>query len=187
MNAWQISTKVHDWMTRHIPRRSIVLELGGGTGSHALHTAFTTTTVEHDERWTRYLRRTGLSTHHAPLTRGWYDLTPELDRHLSTADVVVVDGPPGLLRKNIAPHLDRIKAGAFVIFDDSHRPEVRALITYPTVAVIRDGDRTTHVTKKPCPTYPSDKPEPRGLPDSTPTESSSNTTPSGGVTTDAAT
>ena len=159
MNAWQMSPAVQQWMVKHIPRSATVLELGGGTGSVALHAAFRTTTVEHDERWTAYLRRTGLATHHAPIDEdGWYTMTPELERHLSTADVVVIDGPPGALRKNATRHLDQIKPGAFVIFDDSNRPDVAAMILYPTVAVLRDENRTTHITKKPCPAHQNDKP-----------------------------
>lgn len=152
MNAWQVSPRVHTWMLKHIPRSATVLELGGGTGSATLHRAWPTTTVEHDDRWTAYLRRSGFATHHAPLHEGWYTVTDELTRHLSTADVVLIDGPPGALRKNIAKHLDTIKPGAFVIFDDSHRPDVARLIEYPVLAVITDGARTSHVTKKPCPT-----------------------------------
>lgn len=162
MNAWQMSPLVQEWMTRHIPRKATVLELGGGTGSVGLHATWRTTTVEHDERWTAYLRRTGLATHHAPIVDGWYELTPELERLLSTADVVVIDGPPGALRTNAAPHLDHIKPGAFVIFDDTHRAKVRRMVTYPTVTVITDGPRTTHITKKPCPTAQDIKPDPRG-------------------------
>lgn len=162
MNAWQMSPKVQEWMTRHIPQKSTVLELGGGTGSLGLHSTWRTTTVESDERWTAYLRRSGCATHHAPIENGWYAMTPELERLLSTADVVVVDGPAGALRKNAEPFLDHIKPGAFVIFDDTHRASVRRMVKYPTVAVITDDERTTHITKKPCPTALSVKHDQHG-------------------------
>lgn len=162
MNAWQMSPKVQSWMVKHIPKTATVLELGGGTGSQALHTHWRTTTVEHDERWTKYLRRNGHAVHHAPIQNGWYELSETLRTQLQQADVVVVDGPPGALRQNAAPHLDHIKPGAFVIFDDSHRKAVRQMISYPTIAVISDGNRTTHITKKPCPTSQGLKPDPHG-------------------------
>lgn len=145
---WSISPKVHLWMARHVPRDAQVLELGGGAGTPALHELFPNTiTVEHDERWTRMLRNQGLYILHAPLERGWYSRTPELKQALAAADVIIVDGPPGGLRKNGAPHLYPIKAGTWVLYDDSHRPDVRANIAHPVVTVIEDQHRTTTITR----------------------------------------
>lgn len=151
-------------MIKHIPSSAVVLELGGGTGSNALHEHWTCVTVEHDQRWSDYLRRTGCTTHQSELTEGWYTLDHTLKQLIQTADVVVIDGPPGTLRGNAAPHLHLIKAGAFVIFDDSHRREVKRMIEYPEIHTITDDDgrRTTTITKKPCPTAQSIKPDDHG-------------------------
>lgn len=147
-DSWSISPKVHQWMARHLPSDAQVLELGGGHASAALHELFPNAiTVEHDERWTRMLRHQKVHTIHAPLERGWYSMTPELEQALATADVVVVDGPPGGLRKNGPRHLHRIKDGAWVLYDDSQRPDVRAGICHPVVTVITDQHRTTTITK----------------------------------------
>jgi predicted O-methyltransferase YrrM len=126
-----------------------VLELGGGYASPELHAAFPNAiTVEHDERWTRYLRSKGLRVIHAPLEQGWYQAGPELTAALQTADVVLIDGPPGLLRINGHRHTHHIPPGTVVIHDDTQRHYIREAITDPVIATITDRERTTTVTRK---------------------------------------
>jgi hypothetical protein len=136
-------------MERHLPRRACVLELGGGAGTPALHDIFPNAiTVEHDERYLRMLRRLGMYVIHAPLRSGWYTLTPELEQAIRSADVLLIDGPPGGLRRNGAAHIALAKAGACIIYDDSQRADVRAGIAYPVVVELQDKHRTTTVTRK---------------------------------------
>ncbi len=147
-DPWSVSPKVHEWMERHIPRSAKVLEIGGGAGTPALHDMFPNAiTVEHDERWTRLLRQLDLHIIHAPLERGWYTLSHDLQAALQTADAVLIDGPPGGLRRNGPRHLALIKPGAWVLYDDSQRPDVRAGIAHPVVTTITDQHRSTTITR----------------------------------------
>jgi hypothetical protein len=147
-DAWALARQVIEWMYANVPREATVLELGGGRGSKRISRHFrNTTTVEHDPVWVGFLLRQGVPTLHRPLVDGWYEADPLLIELLSEADVVVVDGPIGSLRNNIEPYLKHIKAGATVVFDDTHRAKTRALVRWPITHEIYSDRRRTTICK----------------------------------------
>jgi len=160
---WKMDNKVLQWMKDNLPTAEVVLELGGGAGSVALHEHWTGWTIEHDYQWFQWLQMKGVPAIYSPLRDGWYGLAPRTLRKLQTADVVIIDGPPSTLRPNATHHLHHIKEGATVIYDDAHRKAVRDMVIGEVIEVIQcDHGRRTIIAKHPCPAPPSDKDQAHG-------------------------
>ena len=155
-DGWRICPDVPETLLTILPREAKVVELGGGIGSPYLHHLFpNTTTIEHAQSWADYLREMGLTYMHLPLVDGWYQDSPELEAALSSADCLVVDGPPGRLRSRIRTRLSQVAPNCLVVWDDSQRTAMARLIQelvlggWDLVAEVRDGKRTTTITRAP--------------------------------------
>lgn len=145
-----------EYLAKILPPETVTLELGGGHGSPVLHSHFVNCcTVEHVSTWCHYLDRQGLNYHAAKLEGGWYQLTPELQRLISAARLIVVDGPPGRRRQYFVNHLDLIQPGTVVALDDSQRISMGRLVAkieakqWQVLESIADGSRRCTIYRTP--------------------------------------
>ena len=101
-NPWALNPHVAEFLALEYPGAKI-LELGGGTGSPYLHHLNSDVlTVEHDPDWITYLEGMGCRYLPVPMEARWYLPSKELGQAMAAAQVVIVDGPPGRKRAEIA-------------------------------------------------------------------------------------
>lgn len=149
-DAFAMSQRVVDWMKDNIERSSKVIELGGGRGTKRIQRHFKhSLTIETEPEWVGFLLKQSCAVMHRPLVDEWFEVDNELLEELRTADVVIIDGPRGYLRNNVARHMHEFKANCIVIVDDTNRSKTRQLTNgLEVLTVIVDGKRTTHICRK---------------------------------------
>lgn len=164
--GWALGANALTWLLLHVDRDRdcSIVELGPGTSSVVLSRCLPRASmwgVEHDERFVPMVER-ALEVHganryrllHAPLRptgtgRLWYD--PAVIESLpDTIDILIVDGPPNLggdgARELAMPELGgRLRKGALVLVDDTHRTDERRMVTEwlahnPSLQVRHDGE-----------------------------------------------
>lgn len=116
---WAISKEMFDWIVKNFPENSVILELGSGTGTKELVKKYKVYSVEHNETWIGFEPKSNYIF--SPLVDGWYDkkiLKKEIPQEY---DLLIIDGPPGGLRKNILKHLRLFKKDITIIVDDTNR------------------------------------------------------------------
>lgn len=119
--GFAIEQEVVDLLLKKIPRGSLVLELGSGFGTGMLLKYYKVVSIEHNLFYA-VQRSPEHTCIHSPLHSNWY--SPE---HVANAlafnpAVILIDGPPGELRKNILANMDLFKHIICpVIFDDVDR------------------------------------------------------------------
>ena len=74
-----------------ISNHKIVLELGSGVGTELLSDHCKMHSIEHDKR---YVGKYNSTYYHAPIVRGWYDVS-RLHTIPKEYDCLLIDGPPG--------------------------------------------------------------------------------------------
>lgn len=155
-DPWAMNPKVSEWLGENLDAELRAVELGGGSGSILLHGLFRNcVTVEHDETFTKMLRKARLTVLEVPLRDGWYDMTTDLPALIQSAQLLVVDGPSGWRRENIKKHTAHISPGTVVVFDDSQRSALQLYLDdlvsagWEVLECIRDGHRTAHIMRKP--------------------------------------
>ena len=117
--GWAISKEMFDWIVKNFPENSVILELGSGTGTKELVKKYRVYSVEHDETWVGFEPKSNYIF--SPLVTGWYD-TEILKKEIpQDYDLLIVDGPPGDLRKNILKNLNFFKKDITIIIDDTNR------------------------------------------------------------------
>ena len=119
LGGWSVTQGLVDAMLREVPSGTL-LELGSGLGTGVLSKHYQVYSVEHDEKWlgvfdTKYI--------FAPIVRSWYDVSV-LSRELpKNYDLILVDGPPGVIgRKGFAENLNLFRDDVPIFFDDLDRP-----------------------------------------------------------------
>ena len=128
-----ISAACLAWIREHIPRGSLVLELGSGpVSTQYLSRDYRLVSVEHDPA---YLGAYPSEYVHAPLEDGWYAVDPirwklaELRERGLRYDLFLVDGPIGSeARAGLLLHLDLFDLSVPVIVDDVEREAEREIV-----------------------------------------------------------
>ncbi len=114
------------------PKNGTIIELGSGEGTSRLTRFGTVHAVEHDEKW--LLGHPRVKYIHAPLTPSapicgmdfseWYDPAVLKENLPTTADLVIVDGPPAAIgRGGLLNNLSLFPIGAVWLIDDTLRRE----------------------------------------------------------------
>jgi hypothetical protein len=161
-DLFAISPNVIEWMKQNVDRSLKVIELGGGRGTKRLQRYFKNSlTIESEPQWVGFLLKQSCAVLHKPLVDEWYEVDNELLEELRTADVVIIDGPIGYLRNNVARHMDEFKDGALLIIDDTQRVKTKQLTNgLEVVAIVTDRKRTTHICRKHADNSPEVKAQP---------------------------
>lgn len=131
LNGWAISEEMFNHIRSFLPEGKTILELGSGTGTEVLLQHYNVISIEHNVKWA--FHRDGKYRHtmiYAPLTTGenpWYSIgNDNVTFNFKGIDLVIVDGPPNVYRKNII-YTPWLKAFAAVIddiiVDDTHRTD----------------------------------------------------------------
>jgi len=119
LGDWAISKEMFDWIVKNFPENSVILELGSGSGTKELVKKYKVYSVEHDETWVGFEPKSNYIF--SPLVNGWYD-TEILKKEIpQDYDLLLIDGPPGGLRKNIFKNLNLFKKDITIIIDDTNR------------------------------------------------------------------
>ena len=119
--GFAIEQGVVNLLLNKIPQGSLVLEFGSGFGTGMLLKYYKVVSIEHNLFYA-VQRSSEHTCIHSPLQSNWY--SPE---HVANAlafnpAVILIDGPPGELRKNILANLDLFEhLSCPVIFDDVDR------------------------------------------------------------------
>ena len=122
---WSISKELFRYIRHLLPDGKTILELGSGWATGELAKYYTLCSIEHNLSWVGKYSSTYI---HAPLKQGWYDveiLKKELPAHY---DLILVDGPPGLMgplgsgRIGFLYNLSLFNTNVPIIFDDVDRP-----------------------------------------------------------------
>lgn len=113
------------WVLDNTPMGSIILELGAGYNStKTLSEKYKMYSVEHNEKYCNLYNSTYI---HAPLKNDWYCVDTLKENIPNLYDLIIVDGPPGMLNGNnqirygFIKNLDLFRMDVPVIFDDTNR------------------------------------------------------------------
>lgn len=117
--GWAISKEMFEWIINNIPEGSTILELGSGEGTKELVKRYKVYSVEHDEKWVGLEPK--ITYIFSPLVNDWYDIRILKKEIPQKYDLLIIDGPPGELRKNILKHLSLFKKNVTIIVDDTNR------------------------------------------------------------------
>lgn len=124
LGGWSIEKELLAFIERLLTPGKKILEFGSGMGTEALLRKFNVVSLEHDPHYL-IKRAPNHECRYAPIENGWYNR--EVVRTTLNEvfyDLILIDGPPGNLRKGI---LDFTEAFAQltspIIFDDMDRIE----------------------------------------------------------------
>lgn len=122
LGGWAIEKELLDFIERTIPAGNHILELGSGDGTDALLDKYKVTSVEHDIHFHKK-RKKDHNSILAPIFDGWYDRKKVKEALAAdTYALIIVDGPPGNLRKGLEKNLDLFNGISVpVLFDDMNR------------------------------------------------------------------
>jgi len=110
----------HDWIIKNLERDSNILEFGSGIGTSRLSEHFNMTSIEHD---TKFVGLYDSEYIHAPIKNGWYDVS-KLESVLGKKfDLILVDGPTGIIgRDGWIRNMNLFKLDdTIIIMDDLNR------------------------------------------------------------------
>ncbi|MDN5215061.1 glycosyltransferase [Fulvivirgaceae bacterium BMA12] len=121
LGGWSIEKEMLNHIRTIISKDKSILEFGSGKGTEALLESYKVTSIEHDDRF--FIKR---NKYHdivlAPIQNNWYTRKSVEATLKQSFDLIIVDGPPGVLRKGILEHLDLFEnLTAPIIFDDVNR------------------------------------------------------------------
>lgn len=117
--GWAISKELFEWILKHIPKGSTILELGSGNGTKELVKFYNVYSVEHNIDWVNLVPESKYI--YAPLVDGWYDIEILKSQLPSHYDLLLIDGPVGKNRSNIIDNYEIFKTDIPVIVDDTNR------------------------------------------------------------------
>lgn len=119
-DSFCISEKLFNTILSLVPEGGTILEFGSGWSSGELSKYYTVYSIEHDSKW---INKYNTNYIHAPIIKGWYD--PQVFEKLlpKKYDLLLIDGPPGYMRKNFLNHLSLFNLDVILIFDDMQREE----------------------------------------------------------------
>ncbi len=119
--GFAIEQEVINLLLKKIPRGSLVLELGSGFGTGMLLKYYKVVSIEHNLFYAVQRSPEHICIH-APLQSNWYSPEYIANAMALSPAVILIDGPPGELRKNILANLDLFEhLTCPVIFDDADR------------------------------------------------------------------
>lgn len=129
LGGWAISKQLFDWLLDALPKKSMILELGSGSGTQQLAKHFRMVSVEHDPDFVGLYASTYI---YAPIVNGWYDaaiIGDALSRLSVRYDLLLVDGPPQQFgRAGILRNLGLFDLTKPTVLDDVHRAPERQLL-----------------------------------------------------------
>ena len=140
--AWMLPEEAFIWIEKNIPEGSSILEFGSGHGSVRLSKRFSVTSIEHDPEW---LGVASVDYIHAPIVEnphatkageeGWYDVSIVMEQMPEDFDLVIIDGPPGVIgRTGILSVVELLSKARWIIVDDVDRePESRLCKSMETI------------------------------------------------------
>ncbi|MFT4092030.1 MAG: glycosyltransferase [Niabella sp.] len=120
--AWSIDQEVIEHIESNFPDCKRIVEFGSGRMTDILLAKYHVVSIEHDFRF--FLKRyRNHRIYLAPIKEGWYDpAIVEKVLNDNTMDLIIVDGPPGELRKGIIDNIHLFyKISCPIIFDDINR------------------------------------------------------------------
>lgn len=129
LGGWSIEKELLNYILKTFPTAKTLLEFGSGNGTSAFLKHFGVTSIEHDPYYS--IKRA--SNHNcviAPIENGWYQGNV-VKETLETIDydLILVDGPPGDLRKGILEHVGLFaQITCPIIFDDVDREDDCAIM-----------------------------------------------------------
>jgi len=110
----------HPWIIENLPHGSTILELGSGPGTIKLSEYFTMYSIEHDKKWVEYAPKSNYI--YAPIVNGWYDVNKVKAGLPSKYDLLLIDGPTGIIgRRKILDNLKLFNTNVSIVFDDTNR------------------------------------------------------------------
>ncbi len=121
LGGWAIEKELLNYIVNNFIENSHILEFGSGLGTEALLKNYRVTSIEHDKG---YLVKRGIEhiIVHAPIVHGWYDRKSVEEILKKKIDLIIIDGPPGELRKGLIENCDLFaKMSIPIIFDDIDR------------------------------------------------------------------
>ena len=128
LGGWAIEKELIDFITKKIPRGKSILEFGSGAGTDVLLENYKVSSIEHDKVFL-YKRGENHTSIHATIQNKWYHRNKVEDALNNEYDLVLIDGPPGALRKGILENLDLFQNNDKpVIFDDINRNLDKAIM-----------------------------------------------------------
>lgn len=144
MNDWSITEKTLDYINEF--KGTTLLELGSGEGTHELSKRWEVYSVEHD---LNYVGLYDTNYIYAKIVNGWYDPTVlEVMLEGLNYDLLLIDGPPGHMRKGILNYLDLFNPDVPWIFDDLQRDLDYDVFTKVLVEREAHGSVIDHGIKK---------------------------------------
>ena len=134
--GWSISKLLYDKIIEMLEPGSRILEFGSGWGTGKLAETYEMYSVEHNER---YVNLHVSNYIHAPIIngknedfpkdKGWYDVEVLKKERPEKYDMILVDGPVGVIgRGGFYTNLDLFDTDVPIIIDDIHREEEMALL-----------------------------------------------------------
>jgi len=131
--GWVITQQLYNLIRLMLPDDSVILEFGSGEGTIALCQNYEVHSVEHDEEWVGHSE--GTNYIHAPLKdfelpepHIWYDVDKVGISVPKSPDLVMIDGPPGVIgRGGVLFHLNSFDYSMPIIVDDVNRSEERRI------------------------------------------------------------
>ena len=121
LGGWSIEKELLNYIRNILSNGKSILEFGSGKGTDALLEFYKVTSIEHNTRFS-FKRKENHHCIFVPIQDGWYQHDCVEAALEKPYDLIIVDGPPGLLRKGILKNLNLFKKiRTPVIFDDVNR------------------------------------------------------------------
>ena len=122
-NPWMLPDEVFSWLDNNLNPDSTILELGSGQGTKRLCTMYRHVySVEHDAA---YLYTAQADYIYAPLHgeggARWYNPRSLKDNLPAHYDLLLIDGPPGTTRANVAAWFHLFRDDVPILYDDTDR------------------------------------------------------------------
>lgn len=133
LGGWAITEQVYGLIRFILPSDSTIVEFGSGEGTIQLTRNYSVYSIEHDEDYvglapmSHYIHA-HIRQYELPAPHVWYDREAILGRLPSKMDLILVDGPPGVIgRGGMVNHLDLLPHDVPMIIDDVNRIAERRL------------------------------------------------------------
>jgi hypothetical protein len=137
----------HDWIIQHIEHGSNMLEFGSGQGTSLFTKYFNVTSIEHDNKFVGLAKESNYI--HAPIVNGWYDIEELTQLKDKVYDVILVDGPTGVIgRSGFIKNMGLFNLNTIIVMDDLNRVaelsifnQTVKLLGNPTIEIFTGVDR----------------------------------------------
>lgn len=124
--GWSVDQELFMFIRSILPEGKTIIELGSGWTSGEFSKYYTVYSIEHNKNW---INKYDTNYIYAPIKNKWFDPKPIQENLPAEYHLILVDGPPGTMRKNFLHHLDLFNLNVPIIFDDVHRkPDFNLLI-----------------------------------------------------------